>query len=277
MAALWGNHVTMEEQLIFGALQTLNEEACEDVMEEQEKREEDFGPAMGDGNGGDGSGVAGGVRDLEVVYLQSSPLVSHKVVTAPPSDQGSAAPSLASSNFSPYKSNNASLSRASSIRCPSNQTSPKHSTGDRPPPPPQARRGDGQDRHRDLSPCRRTSSTTSSPLHTVVHRERPHSLVLEGTQHTASSPSSPNTDLLPSGTPSLVSLPDIIHEPVKHVSLTEQLSATSLDKLRRLKHRLHRALGSHEIITRDNSEEAETSPLVLATPGLTTPYHSYHT
>ncbi|XP_045107815.1 serine/threonine-protein phosphatase 4 regulatory subunit 2-like [Portunus trituberculatus] len=30
--------VTMEEQLIFGALQTLNEEACEDVLEEQEKR-----------------------------------------------------------------------------------------------------------------------------------------------------------------------------------------------------------------------------------------------
>ena len=32
--------VTMEEQLIFGALQTLNEEACEDVLEEQEKRGE---------------------------------------------------------------------------------------------------------------------------------------------------------------------------------------------------------------------------------------------
>lgn len=33
----------MEEQMIFGALQTLNEEACEDVLEEQEKA--DLAPA----------------------------------------------------------------------------------------------------------------------------------------------------------------------------------------------------------------------------------------
>ncbi|KAK7080095.1 hypothetical protein SK128_027094, partial [Halocaridina rubra] len=48
--------------------------------------------------------------EVDVVYLQNSPLVSRRVVCAPPSDTESAAPSLASS-FSPYRSNNASLSR----------------------------------------------------------------------------------------------------------------------------------------------------------------------
>ncbi|XP_045107816.1 uncharacterized protein LOC123502692 [Portunus trituberculatus] len=112
-----------------------------------------------------------------------------------------------------------------------------------------------------------SASATSSPL----RKERPQSLVLEGTKLTASSPATPHTDLPPSGTPSLISLPDVPEAAVKHVSLTEQLSATSLEKLRRLKHRLHRALGSHEVVTRDSSEEAETSPLVLATPPVTSP------
>ncbi|XP_050730432.1 kinase D-interacting substrate of 220 kDa B-like isoform X8 [Eriocheir sinensis] len=279
--------VTMEEQLIFGALQTLNEEACEDVLEEQEKRGEAplSSPPAGDGGGGEGGvcgdvagmgGGEGGSKELEVVYLQSSPLLCHKVVTAaPPSDQGSAAPSLASSSFSPYKSTNASsLSRASSIRCTSSPNSPKQSVTDRPPGLPQGRREEGnpqsRQERRDLSPLRRMSaSTTSSPLH--KQRERPQSLVLEGSKMTASSPATPHTDLPPSGTPSLVSLPDVPEAAIRQLSITEQLSATSLEKLRRLKHRLSRVLGSHEMVTRDSSEEAETSPLVLATPPASTP------
>ncbi|XP_063845071.1 kinase D-interacting substrate of 220 kDa B-like isoform X8 [Scylla paramamosain] len=263
--------VTMEEQLIFGALQTLNEEACEDVLEEQEKRGDEplIVPAIGESGESDGGGGGGVVKDLEVVYLQSSPLVSHKVVTAPTSDQESTAPSVASSSFSPYKSTNPSLSRASSIRCSSSPASPKHSVTERPPGLPQGKKEEGgtaprPEKQRELSPMRRQSSAsaTSSPL----RKERPQSLVLEGTKLTASSPATPHTDLPPSGTPSLISLPDVPEAAVKHVSLTEQLSATSLEKLRRLKHRLHRALGSHEVVTRDSSEEAETSPLVLATP-----------
>lgn len=59
---LLAKQVTMEEQMIFGALQTLNEEACEDVLEEQEKADlaptashlstitSDSGDEMGDGD-----------------------------------------------------------------------------------------------------------------------------------------------------------------------------------------------------------------------------------
>nr|XP_053644601.1 uncharacterized protein LOC128697098 [Cherax quadricarinatus] len=75
--------------------------------------------------------------EVDVVYLQSSPMVSHKVVPLPPPpDSESTAVSLATS-FSPYKANNVSLSRTSSLRCSSASTSPKHSLVERPSGPPQ--------------------------------------------------------------------------------------------------------------------------------------------
>ncbi|XP_042204947.1 kinase D-interacting substrate of 220 kDa B-like isoform X3 [Homarus americanus] len=278
--------VTMEEQLIFGALQTLNEEACEDVLEEQEKRS-DQPPTpthlatIPSGESSEGGGRVVGNDEVDVMYLQSSPLVSHRVVSAPVSDAESAAPSLASS-FSPYKSNNASLSRASSLRCSSTSTSPKHSAVERP-------QGISQNvsfrtekslksfEHREASPIRRISlSNSSSPL----RRDRPQSLNLGGgiRDRTASSPVSPQTDQLLNDEVPLASLPDLPEAVagMKHVSLAEQFSSTSLEKLRRIKHKLHRALGSHDGAIRDSSDDAETSPLVLATPpySCTTPTHT---
>ncbi|KAG7155950.1 hypothetical protein Hamer_G012096 [Homarus americanus] len=276
----------MEEQLIFGALQTLNEEACEDVLEEQEKRS-DQPPTpthlatIPSGESSEGGGRVVGNDEVDVMYLQSSPLVSHRVVSAPVSDAESAAPSLASS-FSPYKSNNASLSRASSLRCSSTSTSPKHSAVERP-------QGISQNvsfrtekslksfEHREASPIRRISlSNSSSPL----RRDRPQSLNLGGgiRDRTASSPVSPQTDQLLNDEVPLASLPDLPEAVagMKHVSLAEQFSSTSLEKLRRIKHKLHRALGSHDGAIRDSSDDAETSPLVLATPpySCTTPTHT---
>lgn len=40
VCVMWLLQVTLEEQMICGALQTLNEEACEDVMEETEEEAE---------------------------------------------------------------------------------------------------------------------------------------------------------------------------------------------------------------------------------------------
>ncbi|KAL0272477.1 UNVERIFIED_CONTAM: hypothetical protein PYX00_005429 [Menopon gallinae] len=54
------NQITLEDQMICGALQTLNEEACEDVMEE-------LGEA--DISGGDNNS-----KETSIVFLQSSPL-----------------------------------------------------------------------------------------------------------------------------------------------------------------------------------------------------------
>ncbi|KAK4298503.1 hypothetical protein Pmani_029159 [Petrolisthes manimaculis] len=282
--------VTLEEQMIFGALQTLNEEACEDVLEEQEKRSElSFTLSnTGDGSEGEGGGGSGKAGDVDVVYLQSSPLVHHKVVSAPVSDGESAAPSLASSTFSPYKSSNVSLSRASSLRCSSTSTSPKHSTVERVPGVAQQvthrrdSRGFKGHEPRDASPIRRISlSTTSSPL----RRDRPHSLNLSSNDRTSSSPATPQSELTsaflsqysndPYHDQPLASLPDLpeaLAAGMKHMSLAEQFSATSLEKVgRKLKHKLQRALGSHDSMGgggRECSEDAETSPLVLATPTL---------
>lgn len=63
----------------------------------------------GENGEGEGSVVNGG-EEMDVMFLQSSPLLSHRVVSAPTSDVESTAPSHASS-FSPYKPNNVSLSR----------------------------------------------------------------------------------------------------------------------------------------------------------------------
>lgn len=84
----------------------------------------------------------------------------------------------------------------------------------------------------------------------------------------ASSPTTPLTEQLPNDEIPVASLPDLpgAVAGVKQLSLTEQFSATSLEKLRRLKHKLHRALGSHDGATGDPSDDNETSPLVLATP-----------
>ena len=55
--------------------------------------------------------LVGSTEEVDIVYLQSSPLLPHRVVVCP-SDGESAAPSIASSSFSPYRGSNApSLSR----------------------------------------------------------------------------------------------------------------------------------------------------------------------
>ena len=55
--------------------------------------------------------LMGSTEEVDVVYLQSSPLLPHRVVICP-SDGESAAPSIASSSFSPYRGSTApSLSR----------------------------------------------------------------------------------------------------------------------------------------------------------------------
>nr|XP_045615687.1 kinase D-interacting substrate of 220 kDa B-like isoform X5 [Procambarus clarkii] len=271
---LLAKQVTMEEQLIFGALQTLNEEACEDVLEEQEKIIDQLPTpshltTIPSGESLDVECCTLENDEVDVVYLQSSPLVSHKVVSAP--DTESAAPSL-SSSFSPYKSNNVSLSRASSLRCSSTTTSPKHSSVDRPQGLSQnsSHRNDRTLRgleFREASPIKRLSlSNSSSPL----RRDRPQSLNLGRglLDRTASSPATPQADQFPNDEVPLASLPDLPEAlaGMKHVTLAEQFSSTSLEKLRRLKHKLHRALGSHDGALKDPSDDAETSPLVLATP-----------
>lgn len=134
-------------------------------------------------------------------------------------------------------------------------------------------------------------STTSSPL----RRDRPHSLNLGGSDRTSSSPATPQSDLPSSAfvrhnndhpyhdqpLASLPDLPEALAAGMKHVSLAEQFSATSLEKVgRKLKHKLQRALGSHDSMGgggRDGSDDAETSPLVLATPTLShqSPTDSY--
>ncbi|XP_069989287.1 kinase D-interacting substrate of 220 kDa B isoform X3 [Penaeus vannamei] len=258
--------VTMEEQMIFGALQTLNEEACEDVLEEQEKA--DLAPTAshlstitsGETGEGEASAVNGG-EEMDVMFLQSSPLLSHRVVSAPTSDVESTAPSHASS-FSPYKPNNVSLSRASSLRCSSTSTSPKHSTSDKPLGVPTLR-----NEGRESSPIGRISvSNNSSPL----RRSRPQSLNLGRGLHDpdASSPDTPQQDNLKDGEIPQASLPDLpgAVAGMKHVTLAEQFSSNSMEKLRRLKYKLHRALGSHDGPLSFPSDDAETSPLVLATP-----------
>nr|XP_027230587.1 uncharacterized protein LOC113822248 [Penaeus vannamei] len=256
----------MEEQMIFGALQTLNEEACEDVLEEQEKA--DLAPTAshlstitsGETGEGEASAVNGG-EEMDVMFLQSSPLLSHRVVSAPTSDVESTAPSHASS-FSPYKPNNVSLSRASSLRCSSTSTSPKHSTSDKPLGVPTLR-----NEGRESSPIGRISvSNNSSPL----RRSRPQSLNLGRGLHDpdASSPDTPQQDNLKDGEIPQASLPDLpgAVAGMKHVTLAEQFSSNSMEKLRRLKYKLHRALGSHDGPLSFPSDDAETSPLVLATP-----------
>ncbi|XP_071550191.1 uncharacterized protein Arms isoform X4 [Panulirus ornatus] len=270
---LLAKQVTMEEQLIFGALQTLNEEACEDVQEEREKGDQPVPPThlstIPSGESIVGDGLVAGSEEMDVVYLQSSPLVSHRVISPSVSDVESTAPSL-SSSFSPYKSNNVSLSRASSLRCSSTSTSPKHSSVDKPPSVTlRSDKGIKVLEHKDTSPIRRISlSNSSSPL----RRDRPQSLNLGRGYHdqTASSPATPQADQLPNDEIPLASLPDLPEAVagMKHVSLAEQFSSTSLEKLRRLKHKLHRALGSHDSSIRDPSDDAETSPLVLASPPL---------
>ncbi|KAK8734968.1 hypothetical protein OTU49_005752 [Cherax quadricarinatus] len=284
---LLAKQVTMEEQLIFGALQTLNEEACEDVLKEHEKTYHPHTSThlttipSGESLDSDSGELAS--TEVDVVYLQSSPMVSHKVVPLPPPpDSESTAVSLATS-FSPYKANNVSLSRTSSLRCSSASTSPKHSLVERPSGPPQTVTFKADKTLKGLvdgtepSPIRRISfSNSSSPL----RRDRPQSLNLgRGLRdRTASSPATPQADQYSNDDVPLASLPDLPEAlaAMKHVTLAEQFSSTSLEKLRRLKNKLHRALSSHDSTSREPSDEAETSPLVLATPPLTctTPTHS---
>ncbi|XP_076046532.1 ankyrin repeat-rich membrane spanning isoform X4 [Oratosquilla oratoria] len=313
--------VTLEEQLIFGVLQTLNEEACEDVMEEQERADL---PDVQTHLSTIPSGDDGDSEEMDVMYLQSSPLVPHKVVGVCPSEGDSATPSLCSS-FSPYKTPTAPLSRTSSLRCSSNSTSPKHSTEKPPvvtslvvpvPPPVQTTSPSShassttvtashttsppmlksdrvikiiEPHMREASPARKLAvSNSSSPL----RRDRPQSLNLGRREHRKprgsdsggvrdvlyleDGGSSPMDDIslqleLSQEGPlsSLPDLPSAAASSIRHVSLTEQFSASSMEKLRRLKHKLHRALGhehEHEDIHPD-----ETSPLVLATPAGSSP------
>ncbi|XP_068222822.1 kinase D-interacting substrate of 220 kDa B-like isoform X3 [Palaemon carinicauda] len=280
---LLAKQVTMEEQMIFGALQTLNEEAFEDVVEEQEKvvmpstpSHLQTIPSVGI-DGVDGISEAVNCSDeLDVVYIQSSPLAARKVVCAPPSDSESAAPSLASS-FSPYRSNNnPSLSRASSLKCSSTSTSPKHSNVEKPlglrhNNSFRSEKAFSADESRELSPIRRLSaSNNSSPL----KRDRPRSLNLghDTLERKSSNPDSSKKDQFDVEDIPQASLPDLpgAVAGMKTISLAEQFSAHSLEKLRRLKHKLHRALGSHDGTVMVPADDAETSPLVLATPPLST-------
>ena len=67
----------------------------------------------------------------------------------------------------------------------------------------------------------------------------------------------------------LTSLPDIptALDGAKHLSIAEQISATSLEKLRKLKYKLSRALTNSEgSSSYPQNDETETSPLVLASP-----------
>ncbi|XP_066960027.1 kinase D-interacting substrate of 220 kDa B isoform X4 [Macrobrachium rosenbergii] len=280
---LLAKQVTMEEQMIFGALQTLNEEAFEDVIEEQEKvvmpSTPSHLPTIPSGGTGGVDGVPEAVNcaeELDVVYIQSSPLAARKVVCAPPSDSESAAPSIASS-FSPYKSNNnPSLSRASSLKCSSTSTSPKHSNVEKPlglthNSSFRSEKAFSGDETRELSPIRRLSaSNNSSPL----KRDRPRSLNLghETLIRKSSNPDSPQKEHFDVEDIPQASLPDLpgAVAGMKTISLAEQFSANSLEKLRRLKHKLHRALGSHDGTVMVPADDAETSPLVLSTPPLST-------
>ncbi|KAK7080096.1 hypothetical protein SK128_027095 [Halocaridina rubra] len=112
-----------------------------------------------------------------------------------------------------------------------------------------------------------TASNHSSPL----RRDRPQSLNLGHGQliRKISDPETPRkTDYLEKDDVPMASLQDLpgAVAATKTASLAEQFSATSLEKLRRLKHKLHRALGSHDGTISLPTDDVETSPLVLATP-----------
>ena len=107
--------------------------------------------------------------------------------------------------------------------------------------------------------------------------DRPQSLNLE---HTNDLPSNPHEDDLESpfsaksinssvDNVALASLPDLPSalDGARHITIAEQISATSLEKLRKLKYKLSRALSNNEgNNSYPQNEENETSPLVLSSP-----------
>ncbi|KAL7648710.1 UNVERIFIED_CONTAM: hypothetical protein RMT77_000617 [Armadillidium vulgare] len=282
--SLHSKQVTLEEQMIFGALQTLNEEAYEDVVEEQMKLERRKSCQTLDPGGDDDWNMnrtrknslvsipKASPEEIDVVYIQSSPLLPHTIVSCPP-DCDSTAPSLASS-FSPYKGS-ASLSRTSSVKGGGSVTaSPKHS-GSRMP----------ATDNLELVPKYR-----NSPIHdssSPARRERPCTLNLNQTKEDDSgvisdvandtlcvrfspdfdSPSAVKDNLI-SGTYDMSEYSSMVPSvPSKNVSFSDQLltGSYSLEKLKRLTKKLQKALVSQENTTdvdHDNTESTEVSPLV---------------